>query len=123
MSNTTQLKQVIMLAATLGQCGVKAAHDAGVLQKAADFLPMIKEVPDMLGLSETELKAEWDGLDAAGRAELVTEVVAAVPGMSGDVETQVAKYLEAGLKIASGIAQAVEAFLGAPATAVKAPAA
>jgi hypothetical protein len=113
MSNTTQLQTVIKLAATLGACGVKAAKDTNILQRAADFIPVIGEIPDLLTLNAAEVKKEWAGLDDAGKAALAEEVAKDLGTDGAALAPKVEGYLEAGVDIAQGIAKAAQTWSAA----------
>lgn len=110
MSTTTQLQTVIKLAATLGACGVRAAKDSNVLERAADFIPVIGEIPDLVSLNAAEIKKEWAGLDDAGKAQLAAEVAADLGTDNATLAPKVEAYLEAGLSIAQGISLAAQAW-------------
>jgi len=110
MSTTTQLQTVIKLAATLGACGVKASKDTNVLERAADFIPVISEIPDLVSLNASEIKKEWAGLDDAGKAQLAAEVAKDLGSDGVTLAPKVEAYLNAGLSIAQGIAAAAQAW-------------
>lgn len=109
-SKVDQLKTVVMFAATLANCGVKASADSTTLGKAADFLPLIEDIPGLVEVNASELKAEFTALDADGRAELVADVAAELNIGPAVLNAKIDALVDVGLDIASAISRGVTAW-------------
>jgi hypothetical protein len=106
---TEQIKKVLMFAVTLANCGAKAAADSSSLARAADFLPLIEDVPGLTTLNGPELKAEWMGMTLDDRKALVDAVAVDLNVGSPALNAAVDTFLDIGLDLASAIGRGVAA--------------
>lgn len=104
-----QIKVVAVFAVGLANCAIKAEHASGTIGKVSAFFPIVTEAPALLHLDRTELMAEWNELDEGDRAEVYAACAEKFDLGDKDLEGKVERLLEAGLKIADGVTEAVAA--------------